>query len=83
MKLFQNGRCWAASALLRAPLTTKGNSSYERAHRFVFGEWNGERTERMNELENAFAGVKADVIISRDIEKDIWKKYMFIAAQAE
>ncbi|BCT27746.1 2-dehydropantoate 2-reductase N-terminal domain-containing protein [Bacillus velezensis] len=24
LKLFQNGRCWAASALLRAPLTTKG-----------------------------------------------------------
>ena len=72
------GLCFIESAL-----NDKGDILHtSAAHRFVFGEWNGERTERMNELENAFAGVKADVIISRDIEKDIWKKYMFIAAQA-
>ncbi|AJH23743.1 MULTISPECIES: ketopantoate reductase family protein [Bacillus amyloliquefaciens group] len=72
------GLCFIESAL-----NDKGEILHtSAAHRFVFGEWNGERTERMNELENAFAGVKADVIISGDIEKDIWKKYMFIAAQA-
>ncbi len=39
-----------------------------------------ERTERMNELENAFAGVKADVIISRDIERTFGKIYVYCRA---
>ncbi len=37
----------------------------------------------MNELENAFAGVKADVIISGDIEKDIWKNICLLPRRRE
>ncbi|WP_114150593.1 ketopantoate reductase family protein [Bacillus spizizenii] len=72
------GLCFIESAL-----DNKGEIHHTSAsHRFVFGEWNGERTERITALEEAFSGVKAEVIISRHIEKDIWKKYLFIAAQA-
>lgn len=72
------GLCFIESAL-----NNKGEIHHTSAsHRFVFGEWNGERTERITALEEAFSGVKAEVIISGHIEKDIWKKYLFIAAQA-
>ncbi|RJS57920.1 2-dehydropantoate 2-reductase [Bacillus subtilis] len=72
------GLCFIESAL-----DNKGEIHHTSAsHRFVFGEWNGGRTERITALEEAFSGVKADVIISGHIEKDIWKKYLFIAAQA-
>ncbi|CAI6255564.1 putative oxidoreductase YkpB [Bacillus subtilis] len=72
------GLCFIESAL-----DNKGEIHHTSAsHRFVFGEWNGERTERITALEEAFSGVKAEVIISGHIEKDIWKKYLFIAAQS-
>ncbi|MBY8912371.1 ketopantoate reductase family protein [Bacillus sp. YC2] len=72
------GLCFIESAL-----NEKGEILHtSAAHRFVFGEWSGERTERIRELEQAFADIKAEVIVSTHIEKDIWKKYMFIAAQA-
>ncbi|MFH0345487.1 ketopantoate reductase family protein [Bacillus vallismortis] len=72
------GLCFIESAI-----DNKGKIHHTSAsHRFVFGEWNGERTERITVIEEAFSGVKADVIISGHIEKDIWKKYLFIAAQA-
>lgn len=73
------GLCFIESAL-----DNKGEIHHtSTSHRFVFGEWNGERTERIRALEEAFSGVKAEVIISGHIEKDIWKKYLFIAAQAD
>ncbi|MEC3614516.1 ketopantoate reductase family protein [Bacillus stercoris] len=72
------GLCFIESAL-----DNRGEIHHTSAsHRFVFGEWNGERTNRIKALEEAFTGVKAEVIISGHIEKDIWKKYLFIAAQA-
>ncbi|MDZ5669412.1 ketopantoate reductase family protein [Bacillus stercoris] len=72
------GLCFIESAL-----DNRGEIHHTSAsHRFVFGEWNGERTNRIKALEEAFSGVKAEVIISGHIEKDIWKKYLFIAAQA-
>ncbi|MCO4851008.1 ketopantoate reductase family protein [Bacillus vallismortis] len=72
------GLCFIESALGH-----KGEIHHTSAsHRFVFGEWNGERTERITALKGAFSDVKAEVIISGHIEKDIWKKYLFIAAQA-
>lgn len=72
------GLCFIESALNK-----QGEINHTSAsHRFVFGEWNGERTKRIKELEKAITGVKAEVIISEHIEKDIWKKYLFIAAQA-
>lgn len=52
------------------------------AHRFVFGEWNGEHTKRIELLENEFAGMNADVVSSNQIMKEIWQKYLFIAVMS-
>lgn len=47
-------------------------------HRFVFGEWNGERTERIRNIEKAFQDTRAMISVSNNILRDMWHKYLFI-----
>lgn len=49
-------------------------------HDLVYGERNGERTERMNRLEQVFQGTKANFQLSKQINQDMWVKYLFIAS---
>jgi 2-dehydropantoate 2-reductase len=48
------------------------------AHDLVFGERNGEITERIQELEKVFSDTKAGFRLSQRITEDMWHKYMFI-----
>lgn len=48
-------------------------------HDLVFGELNGEKTERILKLQEAFSGTKASFRLSENIEQDIWHKYLFIS----
>ncbi|MFX3624966.1 MAG: ketopantoate reductase family protein [Ectobacillus sp.] len=48
-------------------------------HKFVFGEWNGGKTERMQALEEAFANTNAMIGVSPNILRDMWHKYLFIS----
>ncbi|MBN8192804.1 ketopantoate reductase family protein [Bacillus sp. NTK074B] len=47
-------------------------------HDLVFGERNGERTERIAELEQAFSGTRANFRLSNTINQEMWHKYLFI-----
>ncbi|WP_226672642.1 ketopantoate reductase family protein [Rossellomorea aquimaris] len=47
-------------------------------HDLVFGERNGERTERITKLEQAFSGTKANFRLSDTITQEMWHKYLFI-----
>ncbi|WP_416829122.1 ketopantoate reductase family protein [Ectobacillus polymachus] len=47
-------------------------------HQFVFGEWNGERTERIHNIEKAFQDTRAMIKVSNNIIRDMWHKYLFI-----
>ncbi|UYZ22868.1 ketopantoate reductase family protein [Mesobacillus jeotgali] len=49
-------------------------------HDFVFGEWNGEKTERILQLEKAFSGTKASFRLSEKIQQEMWHKYLFITS---
>lgn len=49
---------------------------------FVYGERNGEKTERILKLQKAFSGTKADFRLSENIEQDMWHKYLFISTVA-
>ncbi|MBT2637631.1 ketopantoate reductase family protein [Bacillus sp. ISL-39] len=49
-------------------------------HDFVFGEWNGEKTERILLLEKAFSGTKASFRLSEKIQQEMWHKYLFITS---
>ena len=51
-------------------------------HEFVYGERNGEKTERILKLQEAFSGTKADFRLSENIEQDMWHKYLFISTVA-
>lgn len=48
----------------------------------VFGERSGERTERIEELEKAFSGTKANFRLSSTIEQEMWHKYLFISTMS-
>lgn len=48
------------------------------AHDLVFGERNGENTERIQRLEQAFSQTKAGFRLSQNIIGDMWHKYLFI-----
>lgn len=49
---------------------------------FVYGERNGEKTERILKLQEAFSGTKADFRLAENIEQDMWHKYLFISTVA-
>ncbi len=46
----------------------------------IFGEMNGELTNRAKELLEIFQNAGIPTILSEDINKDIWKKFMFISS---
>ncbi|WP_406687606.1 ketopantoate reductase family protein [Rossellomorea vietnamensis] len=47
-------------------------------HDLVFGERNGNRTDRITRLEEVFSGTKASFRLSDSIEQEMWHKYLFI-----
>ncbi|MBO0959832.1 ketopantoate reductase family protein [Neobacillus sp. MM2021_6] len=51
-------------------------------HDLVFGERNGERTERIVKIEEAFSGTKVGYRLSEAINQDLWNKYLFIATMS-
>ncbi|MBT2685120.1 ketopantoate reductase family protein [Bacillus sp. ISL-37] len=51
-------------------------------HDLVFGERNGEKTERISQLEEAFNGTKASFRLSEKIEQEMWHKYLFITSMS-
>ncbi|EZP78654.1 2-dehydropantoate 2-reductase [Parageobacillus genomosp. 1] len=52
------------------------------SHDVRFGEWSGERTERVLALEQLFSGCNARFRLSEHIVIDMWNKYLFIATMS-
>ncbi|WP_420768406.1 ketopantoate reductase family protein [Parageobacillus thermoglucosidasius] len=52
------------------------------SHDVRFGEWSGERTERIVALEQLFSGCNARFRSSEKIVTDMWNKYLFITAMS-
>ncbi|KIL52065.1 ketopantoate reductase family protein [Jeotgalibacillus soli] len=49
-------------------------------HKLVYGERNGQMTDRIKRLQSSFEGTKASFILSEKINQDMWHKYLFISA---
>lgn len=47
-------------------------------HRVLFGEFSGERTERIEKLADVMSGTRTTFQLSDNITREIWHKYMFI-----
>lgn len=52
------------------------------SHDVKFGEWSGEITERVKELERLFSNCNARFRLSGRIVTDMWQKYLFITAMS-
>jgi 2-dehydropantoate 2-reductase len=48
-------------------------------HDLVYGERNGEKTNRITRLEEAFSETKANFLLSDKIKQEMWVKYLFIS----
>lgn len=48
-------------------------------HRIVFGEWGGGESERTKELLNHLDQAGFSVLLSPEIQREVWRKYIFIA----
>lgn len=48
------------------------------AHDLVYGERNGEKTDRILKLQEALSGTKANFRLSEHINQEMWHKYLFI-----
>jgi 2-dehydropantoate 2-reductase len=48
-------------------------------HNLVFGERNGEETDRIQRVRASFSDTKASFIYSDNIMKEMWNKYLFIS----
>ncbi|WP_088069860.1 ketopantoate reductase family protein [Gottfriedia luciferensis] len=53
-----------------------------KAARLVFGEFLGKETDRIRRIADAFDGTKADFVLSKQIERDMWHKYLFITVMS-
>lgn len=52
------------------------------AHTLMFGERNGDLTERIQRLAATFEGTKANFRLRQNIMQEMWHKYMFITAMS-
>ncbi|WP_051317040.1 ketopantoate reductase family protein [Ectobacillus panaciterrae] len=48
-------------------------------HKFMFGEWDGEKIGRIQAIEQAFTDTNAMISVSSRILQEMWHKYLFIA----
>ncbi|MGD6830572.1 ketopantoate reductase family protein [Sutcliffiella halmapala] len=51
-------------------------------HDLVFGERSGRRSERVLKLAEVFDGTKSNFVLSENINRDMWHKYLFISTLA-
>jgi 2-dehydropantoate 2-reductase len=51
-------------------------------HNFVYGEMNGSRSARIEELDAVMQNAGFDARLSSNIEQDMWNKWMFLATLA-
>ena len=51
--------------------------------RFVYGDLDGERTDRVRRLDEALSGADGvDAVLADDVTVELWRKFVFICAQA-
>lgn len=82
-KAFGNEKLIGGLCFIETTLNRSGEiEQYSSIHDVVFGELNGERTDRIEKIERLFAGSNMGARSSRHILTDMWKKYVFISAMS-
>jgi 2-dehydropantoate 2-reductase len=82
-KEFGAGKVIGGLCFIESTLDSKGRIiQTSPSHDFVFGERNGEKTERIMKIADSFSGTKANFRLSENINQDLWHKYMFISTMS-
>jgi 2-dehydropantoate 2-reductase len=55
---------------------------YSPNHRIIYGEFDGQKSNRIGAIEALFQDANLSAISSDNINNEIWKKYIFISAMA-
>lgn len=78
-KVFEKRKVMGGLCFIETTLDEKGTIlQTSPIHDLLFGERNGEQTDRILRLKSAFTGTKASFTLSENIEQDMWHKYLFI-----
>lgn len=72
------GLCFIESTLDEKGIIVQASSM----NQLVYGERNGKKSERINRLKEVFEGTKADIVLSSNINQEMWHKYFFITAMS-
>jgi 2-dehydropantoate 2-reductase len=80
---FGKGKVLGGLCFIETTLNEQGEIVQTSAsHDVRFGEWSGERTERVRALEQLFSNCNARFRLSEKIVTDMWNKYLFIATMS-
>lgn len=80
---FGEERVIGGLCFIESTLNEKGEIVHtSKSHELRFGEINGEKSERIEEIHSLFSGTKARFVCSERIISDMWEKYLFITTLA-
>jgi 2-dehydropantoate 2-reductase len=74
------GRAMGGVAQVFATIESPGVIQHQAAGRIIFGELDGQVTERAERLRDAFAHAEVPVELSKTIRRALWEKYLLICA---
>ncbi|MCD7033551.1 ketopantoate reductase family protein [Metabacillus sp. GX 13764] len=79
--LFPKEQVLGGLCYIESTLSSEGNVIHTSPmHDLVFGEWDGQETEKAMSIIKAFQKSKVNVELSNSILKEMWNKYFFISA---
>lgn len=82
-KTFGADKVIGGLCFIETTLDQEGNiQQTSQIDRLVYGEFEQDNTERIQQIEKVFNGTKAEFILSHEIEQEIWQKYLFITCMS-
>ncbi|MFV8828096.1 2-dehydropantoate 2-reductase [Alkalihalobacterium sp. APHAB7] len=80
-EVFGNDKVLGGFCFIETTLNELGHViQTSNSHQLIFGELNGQRSSRIEMLQQVFSQTKASFKVSANIHQDMWHKYLFITA---
>ncbi|MBF7020180.1 2-dehydropantoate 2-reductase [Staphylococcus sp. 18_1_E_LY] len=80
---FGENKVFGGLCIIETTLDSQGEINHTSDFdQLIFGELNGEQTERAKKIESALSGTRAKIILSDNINKDMWHKYLMITVMS-
>lgn len=80
---FGEDKVFGGLCIIETTLDSQGEINHTSDFdQLIFGEFTSEQTERAKKIETALSGSKAKIILSDNISKDMWHKYLMITVMS-